>query len=135
MRIRTKIGRDFPLISFLLLVVIAGVLNTNLFRRDTITYHNGHGVIYPKELVLGSIPKVLSAVFFYDEIQNSNVVQKLGIIHCSYAYGCSGVLLESAEKAENNFRPSTSFCYSSLFNIPHQNSDEDNVLVSPVTAA
>ena len=127
MGICSKIGRDFLLNSFFLLAVIAGLLNTNLFRQDVTTYHNGHGVIYPTELVLDSVPKVFSAVFFYDDIQNYNAIQKPAITYCYDACRYLSISRTPATKSktELNFRSGTSFCYSSLFNIPHQNSDAD----------
>jgi hypothetical protein len=135
MRIHSKIGRDFLLNSFFLLAVIAGLLNTNLFRQDVvITYHNGYRVDYPTELVLDSVPRVLTSVFFYDDIPNSNEFQKLAVVHF-YTSGCLNVSAVPAKaRTDVNYRSYTSFCYFSLFNIPHQNSDEGEALGFPLTA-
>lgn len=135
MSIHSKIGRDFLLNSFFLLAVIAGLLNTNLFRQDVvITYHNGYGVIYPTELVLDSVPRVLSSVFFYDEIPNSNEFQKLAVAQFYTSGRLSVSAVPAKARADVNYRSCTSFCYFSLFNIPHQNSDEDEALGFSLTA-
>lgn len=134
----SKIGRDFLLSSFFLLAVIAGLLNTNLFRQDIIAYQDGHGVIYPTELVLDSGPKVLSAVFFFDDdIENSYAIQKFTVTRWHFVGGWLSMSRVPAEKATAgvSFQSGTSFCYSSLFNIPHQNLDEDEGLIFSATVA
>jgi hypothetical protein len=137
MNIHSKIGRDFLLSGFFLLAVIAGLLTTNLFRQDIIAYQEGYGVIYPTELVLNSRSKVLSAISFYDEIQNRNAIEKVAINHCYCVREPirESLVLKEKATAKVSFQPGTSFCYSSLFNILHQNSDEDEAPIFPVAAA
>jgi hypothetical protein len=125
MNLHSKIGRNFLLHSFFLLVIVAGLQGTGLFDEDVITYYNGNGVTYPTELVLGETSKKLSAASIFDKvIDRQHVIWTVIDQHFD-----SGTLLAAigfVKDAGYKRRPYNSDLRSFYpFNITHQNSDED----------
>jgi len=118
--------------SFLLLVMFAGVLNIDLFERDAISDYHNHKVLYRIELVLNAetsdarSPRVSIAE---DLPWNDDVKDRILPLH--FHPTCFGNALFFIQSTGHfNTRP----FYSShnptrLFNIPHQNSDEEETFI------
>lgn len=123
--------------SFLLLVMVAGVLNLDLFASDGVSGYNGHSVRVLVELVLNENDFLQSPVLSISKnIPGSDVVEDRILPSHFYAtcFGTASFVIQNTRQA--NIRPIySSHNYSSLFNVPHQNSDEDELFIFPVDVA
>jgi hypothetical protein len=139
-RMRTHFKTDTTSFAscFLLLVMVAGVLNIDQFESGAATAYDHHKVLYRIELVFNAEradtrPPVLS---ISQDLSGNDVAEDR--IFLSHFYTtCFGTALFSIP---NTGRIKTRPAYSShnhttSFNIPHQNSDEDEVFILPVGVA
>lgn len=124
--------------SFLLLVMVAGVLNIDLFERDAVSGHTGHKVFYRIEFVFNTERSdVGSPVLFISEDLAGNDVAEDRILPSHFYATCFGTALSFMQNTgQVNTRPSySSYSHTRSFNIPHQNSDEEEALILPVDVA
>lgn len=122
--------------SLLLLVVVAGVLNIDLFELDGVCGYNNHQV-YRIEIVFNSEPSSQSPVVSISEgIPDSDVVEDCILPSHFYATCFGTTLFVIQNPGHVNIRPIySSHSHTRSFNIPHQNSDEDEAFISPVDVA
>jgi hypothetical protein len=123
--------------SFLLLAMVAGVLNIDLLAHDAVSGYNDHEVRYRIELVLNAEGPSQSPVLFNPEgIPGNDVAADCILPSCSHVTCFATALFV----IQNTGQVSTRSFYSShdhsrSFNIPHQNSDEDEALILPADVA
>jgi hypothetical protein len=121
--------------SFLLLVMVAGVPNTGLFESDTVSGYNDHKVLYRIELVFNTERTSQFPVLSISEDVPGNDVSE-GQPSRFYATCFGTALFAIQNTGPVNTRPFYSpHNHTSLFNIPHQNSDEEEPFISPVDVA
>ena len=139
MSIRTHFKTDKTSLanSFLLLVMVAGVLNIDLFECDTVSYCNDRKVLYRIELVFSAEYLSQSSVLSISEDLSGNDVVEDYISPSHFCVTCFGTPLFVIQNAGPvNTRPLySSHSHTRLFNIPHQNSDEDEAFILPVDVA
>lgn len=123
--------------SLLLLVVVAGVLNIDLFELDAVSGYNDHRVLYHIEVVFNSEPSSQSPVLSISEdIPGSDVVEARILPSHFYAICFGTTLFVIQNPGQVNIRPIySSYNHTRSFNIPHQNSDEDEAFILPVDVA
>jgi len=124
--------------SFLLLVMVAGVLNIDLFERDAVSGYHDHQVLYRIELVLNAERSdTRSPLLSISEDIPGNDVVKDRILPSHFYASCFGTALFVVQyTGQVNTRPFyCSHNHTRLFNIPHQNSDEDEAFILPVDVA
>jgi hypothetical protein len=117
----------FPLAnSLLLLVIAAGVLNIDLFEVDA-RGGDGRGSLYRLELVLDSSEPVSDATSVVYNAPHRDEVKAVAVDAGKYpAHSRVLQLLSVAIKDHPDKAPSFRSSYHArAFNIPHQNSDED----------
>lgn len=124
--------------SFLLLVMVAGVLNIDLFEGDAVSGYNDHKFLYRIELVFNAERSdarspVLSVS---EDISDNDVVEGriLPSHFCATYFGTALFVIQNTGQV--NTRPFySSHNHIRPFNIPHQNSDEDEALILPFDVA
>jgi hypothetical protein len=122
--------------SFLMLVMVAGVLNIDLFESDVVNGDHDHRVHYRIELVFNTEPPAqFPGLSISQDIPGNDVVDR--ILPSHYFTECFGTTLFVIQKTD---QASTTPIYSShyhtsSFNIPHQNSDEDEAFIFPADVA
>ena len=123
--------------SFLLLVVVAGVLTIDLLEGDAVSGYNYHRVLYGIELVFNAKSPSQSLVFsIFDDVPGNDVVEDRPLPSYFYATHFGTALLVTQSTGQVNNRPFySSHNRTRLFNIPHQNSDEDEAIILPVDVA
>ena len=133
MTTRTHIKTDMASLpsSFLLLVMVAGVLNMDLFAGDGISGYKGHNVRVLVELVLKENDFLQSPVLSISRnITGSDVVED-PILLSHFQATCFGATFFITQNIGHvNTRPL--YCsgnYTRSSNIPHQNSDEDEAFI------
>jgi hypothetical protein len=137
MRTHFKTDRTSFASSFLLLAVVTGALNIDLFGGDTASGHHDHKILYRIELVLNAEFHSIFPVLSVSKDLQGNGTAAGRSLPSHFYIPCSGAALCTVQNTgQVNTRP----LYSSLnhtraFNIPHQNSDEDEALILPVGAA
>ncbi|MEX2232839.1 MAG: hypothetical protein WD824_11800 [Cyclobacteriaceae bacterium] len=117
--------------SFLLLLMIAGVLNLDLFESDAVSGYNDHRVLYRIELVFNAESPLQSPVLFISEDIPCNDVGEDRILPSHFHATCFGAALFVTQNiGVVNTQPFySSHDHTSPFNIPHQNSDEDDAFI------
>jgi hypothetical protein len=115
--------------GFLLLAMVAGVLNIHSFERDSVSAYSDHRVLYRIELVFNvKRPGTQSTVLPVSECISGN---EIGESRVSLSYPTSFTLFSKQNIGQVSARPLySSHDHTRLFNIPHQNSDEDEVFIS-----
>lgn len=115
-----------PLANTLLLVIVAGVLNIDLFEIDA-RGGDGRGSLYRLELVLDNSEPATDATSVLYGGRHRNEVKTVPAQVDHYPTRCDVVqLLSVVTKEHPNKAPSFRSAYHArAFNIPHQNSDED----------
>lgn len=138
MRTHVKTDKTSFANSFLLLVVIAGVLSLDLFGSDAVSGYHDHKVLHYIELVFNversdTGPSVFS---IFEDISGNDVAKDYILpLHFYTAY-FGNVLFVIQKTGQVNTRPFYSFHnHIRLFNIPHQNSDEDEAFILQVDVA
>jgi len=124
--------------SFLLLVMVAGMLNIELFESDAVSGYHDHKVLYCIELVFNAERSdTRSPVLSISEDIPGNDVVKDRILPSHFYATCFGTALFVIQNTgQVNTRPFySSHNHTRLFNIPHQNSDEDEAFILPVDVA
>jgi hypothetical protein len=123
--------------SFLLLVMVAGVLNIDRFESDVVSGYHNHRVVYRIELVFNAERSDTKSpvLSISEDIPGNDVVKD--ILPSHFYATCFGTALFVIQ---NTGQVNTRSFYSShnhtrLFNIPHQNSDEDEAFILPVNVA
>jgi hypothetical protein len=123
--------------SFLLPILVAGVLSFDLFEGDVVSDYNGNGVLYPIELVFNAeYPSQSHALSVSDDIPDVDVVES-DIIPSLFYAACFGSTLFAPQNTGqlNTRQVYSSYSHTTSFNIPHQNSDEDEPLILRVDVA
>jgi hypothetical protein len=136
MRTHLKIDTTSLANSFLLLVMAAGALNIDLFGGEAASGYDDRNVPYRIELVFtaASQPPVLS---ISEYVRDHDVVEDSIILpsHFFETY-LSTALFVIHDNGEVDSKPFySSHTYARLFNIPHQNSDEDEAFILPIDVA
>jgi hypothetical protein len=123
--------------SFLLLVMATGVLNIDLSKHDTASGHNEHRVLYRIELVFNAGYSSQSPVLSISEyISGNDIAKDRNLPSHFYATWFGTALVETQNTGQVNTHPFYSLHNHTVsFNIPHQNSDEDEAFILPVDAA
>ncbi|MEX1241748.1 MAG: hypothetical protein WEB30_18645 [Cyclobacteriaceae bacterium] len=123
--------------SFLLLVMVAGVLNIDLFESDAVSGYNDHKVFYRIELVFNAeYPSLSPVLSIYEDIPGNDAVEDSILPSHSYATCFGTALFVIQYTGQVNTRPIySSHNHTSSFNIPHQNSDEDEAFIFPADVA
>ena len=139
MNMRTHFTTDTTSFAngFLMLVMVVGMLNIELFESDGVSGYNDHRVLYPIELVLNADAPSQSPVLSISEDvrDNEDVEDRILSSHFhTRLFGTAIVLMQNP--GEVNTRPIYfSHNHARSSNIPHQNSDEDEVFILPVDVA
>ena len=116
--------------SILLLAMVAGVLSLDLFEGEAVSGYNGHRTLCPTELVLDAeFPLPCYDLYVSHDVPDVDVVEK-GVPSQFYV----ACLCCAISVAQNTGQITTGPFYSSSsrttpFNIPHQNSDEDEPFI------
>lgn len=119
--------------SFLLLVVVAGLLNLDLFAGDGVSGYNGNSVRALVEIVFNKSDLLQSPFLSISKAIPGSDVAKDRILS-SHSYATWTFVIQDA--CQPNIRPIySSHNYSGSFNIPHQNSDEDELFMFPLDVA
>lgn len=123
--------------SFLLLVMVASVLNIYLFESDAVSGYSDHKILYRLELVFNAESALQSpALSIFEEIPGNDLVEDRILPSHFYATWFGPALLVIQSNGHVNSRPFyPSHYYTTLFNVPHQNSDEDEAFILPVDVA
>jgi hypothetical protein len=124
--------------SFLLLVMLGGVLNIDLFERDAVSGYHDHKVLYRIELVFNVERSDATSTFLsISEDIPGNEFAKDRILPSHFYATCFGTALFVIQNTgQGNTRPFySSHNHTRLFNIPHQNSDEDEAFLLPADVA
>jgi len=120
--------------SFLLLVMVAGVL---IFESDAVSGYNDHRVLYRIELVFNAESPSQSPDLSFSEVIQGNDAVEDRILPSHFYATCFGTdLFVTQNTGQVNTRPFySSHNHTRSFNIPHQNSDEDEAFILPVDVA
>ena len=123
--------------SFLLLVMVAGVLNIDLLERGAVSGYSDQKVLYRIELVFNAERSdTKSPVLSSSEDIQGNDVVKDRILPSFFATCFGTALFVIQNTGEINSRPLySSQNHTRSFNIPHQNSDEDEAFILPIDVA
>ena len=123
--------------GFLMLVMVVGMLNIELFESDGVTGYNDHRVLYHTELVFSAESPLQSPVLFISEDVSDDDDAEDHILSSHFHrtfFGTALVLMQNP--GEVNTRPFySSHNHTRSSNIPHQNSDEDEAFILPVDVA
>jgi hypothetical protein len=122
--------------SLLLLVMVAGVLNIDRFEGDAVSGYNDHKALYRIELVFNAQDPLPSAILSaYEDTPGSEVVKDCILPRQFYPAYLGTTLSVVQSTGQVKTRLSHSSHHASSFNIPHQNSDEDDAFILPVDVA
>ncbi|HEY9488797.1 MAG TPA: hypothetical protein VIQ51_10710 [Chryseosolibacter sp.] len=123
--------------NFLLLVMVAGVLTIDLFESDAVADYSYHRALYGIELVFNAKSPSQSRVFsIFDDVHGNDVVEGRTLPSYFFATHFGTALLIIQSTGQVNTRPFySSHNHTRSFNIPHQNSDEDEAIILPVDVA
>lgn len=121
--------------SFLLLVMVTGVLGIDLFEGDAVSRQIDHRAFCRIELVFNSAHASQSHIFPLSNVPG-DVVEDRTLPSPFYAT-CFGTDLSARPNTgQVNIRPFySSHDHTRSFNIPHQNSDEDDAFIRLVDVA
>ena len=121
--------------SFLLLVIATGVLGIDQFVGDAVSRQIDHRAFCRIELVFNSAYTSQYPVFPIYNVPG-DVVEDRTVPSPFYAT-CFGTDLSARPgTGQVNIRPFySSYDHTRSFNIPHQNSDEDDAFILPVDVA
>ena len=123
--------------GFLLLVMVVSVLTIDLYEVDAMSGYDCHRALYRMELVFNaefpSQPPVLS---ISEDIPGNDLVKDCILRSHFYATDFGTALFVIQSTGQVNIRPFySSHNPTTSFNVPHQNSDEDEVFILPVDVA
>jgi hypothetical protein len=124
--------------SFLLLVMVAGVLNIDLFESDAATVYDHHKVLYRIELVFnaersGTRSPVLS---ISQDLSGNDIAEGRILLSHFYTTCFATALFLIQNTGQVSTRPAySSHNHTTSFNIPHQNSDDEEAFILPVDVA
>jgi hypothetical protein len=138
MRTHFKIDTTSFTNSFLLLAIVAGVLNIDLFERDAGSGYNDHQVLYRLELVFNTerSDTRFSVLSVSGDISGNDVAEDRILPIHFYATCFGTAFFVTQNPGQVNTRPFySSYNHTRSFNIPHQNSDEDEAFILPVDVA
>jgi hypothetical protein len=124
--------------SFLLLAMIAGVLNIDSFESDPVSSHNYGKVLYRIELVFSTERSDTKSLVLSisEDIPRRDVAEDYTLPSHFYATYFGVTLFVIPNTGRVKTRPAySSHNHTTSFNIPHQNSDEDEVFILPVDVA
>lgn len=136
MQMHAKTGTTSIVNRLLLLVVVAGILNVDLPERSTASDHGDHKILHRIALVLDAArPSFFPVLFISKAIPGNNTAAC--VFGSNFRSTCLDIsLLVLQDTGTVNNRPFyVSHNHTRLFNIPHQNSDEDNVFILPLGVA
>ena len=121
--------------SFLLLVMVTGVLGIDLFEGDAVSRYIDHRVLCRIELLFNSDYTSPYHVFPLSNVPD-DVLEHHAPPPQFHATGFGTDLSAGPSIGQVNIRPFYSSCdHTRSFNIPHQNSDEDDAFILPVDVA
>lgn len=136
MHTHVKTGITSFVNSFLLLVVVAGILNVDLPESDILSGHSDRKILYRIELTFDAASHSVFPVLSISEvIPGNDATACIFTPHFrSPHFGVSSLIIHNTGPV--NSRPFyATHNHSRLFNIPHQNSGEDDAFVLPVDVA
>lgn len=129
-----QLKRNTPSLAshFLLLAIVAGVMHIDLFESDIIPAHSDPDTLYHTELYDDKAHISTSTIFYLiEEIQGNGVeANRTHSTLSPYYVSSLAIILRVKDKSgENNTATDHFSCdHFRLFNIPHQNADEDESL-------
>lgn len=137
MRAHFKTGTGSFANSFLLLVIVTGVLHVDLFENDAVAGYKEPGALFPIELVFDSTyPAQSSVASVCKDVPAKDVVKDRSasphFFTAYIPYPAVSILKKTGQAGVRSFRFSV---HAHSFNTPHQNSDEDEAYALPVDAA
>jgi hypothetical protein len=122
--------------SLLLLVMVAGVLNIDLFESDAVSGYNNHKGLYRIEVVFNAEHPIPSAILSVSRDTPVNDVVKDCVVPRQFYPAYFGTALSVIQnKGQVKTRRFHFSHHTSSFNIPHQNSDEDDAFILSVDVA
>lgn len=136
MHTRVKTGITSFANSFLLLVVVAGILDVDLPVSDIVSHHSDRKILYRIELAFDVPGRSVVPVLSISEVipGNDGAACIFNAHFRSTRVRVSSLIIHNIGPV--NSRPFyASHSHSRLFNIPHQNSGEDDAFILPVDVA
>jgi hypothetical protein len=122
--------------SLLLLAMVAGVLNIDLFEGDAVSGLHNHKALYRIELVFNEDYSSQSALLsVYEDTSVSEVVKDYILPRQFYHTRAGAALPVIQSTGQVKTRPFHFSHHTGSCNIPHQNSDEDDAFILPAGVA